>query len=542
MLSPVWRATLCSEIGINKGWILNMEEDDVCLFSKLVDLGCGKSVKLVRGVDELIEMLRLADRYQVEAIQGEMEAAVIDRLTVENCVSILATANGSGLVRLERASRELALREFDQFADSKVSEDVLGSLLDDDALVSESEERVLKGVVRWMKGGDGGVIRGEGLLRKIRFPFISAAFLACEARVLLPESEKCSLLEELILEADLLKQKAEYPWQETVPRYLDAKVLLPRRGKIVNWAEYALAGGGERRPRRLRVAEGQLSYSVSAHGRGFVCGGLGDGSIRVWNRATLEVERTLAGHTSPVWALVSAEGWLISGSDDSSIRVWDVAMGRCEGMLEDHTDKVRCLAVSGNRLVSGCVDGTAKVWRMEGAVSTWRCERTLAGHGSRVFCVVTWAGKVASGSGDKVIRVWDVGAGTHEQTLAGHEGAVVALVACRQRLISSSKDKTVKVWSMATWACVQTVQAYAAGSVQYIRCLAVSGSTLVGGSWSDPRSHTEEYEARVLDLETLEPLHTLRPSAGQCKLGLASDGGEVWGAGGRYVVVWGRRR
>ena len=149
---------------------------------------------------------------------------------------------------------------------------------------------------------------------------------------------------------------------------------------------------------------------------------------------------------------------------------------------------------------------------------------------------------MASGSADKTIRVWDAGAGTHEQTLAGHEGSVVALVACGQRLISSSEDMTVKVWSMATWACLQSVQAYAAGSAQYIVRLAVSGPTLVGGSYSKPLSHTEEYEVRVWDLETLEPLHTLRQAAGQCVVGLVSDGEEVWGAGGQSVVVWGRRR
>ena len=150
---------------------------------------------------------------------------------------------------------------------------------------------------------------------------------------------------------------------------------------------------------------------------------------------------------------------------------------------------------------------------------------------------------MASGSVDKTIRVWDVGAGTLEQTLAGHEGAVVALVACGQRLISSSMDKTVKVWSMATWACVHTVQAYAAGSAQYIRSLAVSGPTLVGGSFSDPYSLTEEYEVRVWDLETLEPLplHTLRQGAGNWVTGLASYGEEVWGSVGQDVVVWGRQ-
>jgi WD40 repeat protein len=148
---------------------------------------------------------------------------------------------------------------------------------------------------------------------------------------------------------------------------------------------------------------------------------------------------------------------------------------------------------------------------------------------------------MASGSGDKTIRVWDVKAETLEQTLAGHDYDVSAVVACGQRLISSSLDKTVKVWSMATWACVHTVQAYAAGSAQFIKNLAVSGPTLVGGSNSYPHSRTEEHEVRVWDLETLEPLHTLRQAGGNFVGGLASYGEEVWGSVGKDVVVWGRR-
>jgi hypothetical protein len=88
-------------------------------------------------------------------------------------------------------------------------------------------------------------------------------------------------------------------------------------------------------------------------------------------------------------------------------------------------------------------------------------------------------------------------------------------------------------------ACVHTVQAYAAGSAQFIECLTVSGPTLVGGSISS--SEEEEYEVRVWDLETLEPLHTLRKAGGNDVGGLASYGEEVWGSVGYDVVVWGRR-
>ncbi len=344
------------------------------------------------------------------------------------------------------------------------------------------------------------------------------------------------------MEAGLLKSVTIHLWAGKMLRYLDARVLVPRRGSGVNWAE---RGGGAR-----RLTAGEWVYSVSPHGRGLVCGGLHDGSIRVWNRATLEVERTLPGTgraaKEEIMALASVDGWLVSASSDSAIRVWDVATGRCERTLAGHADEVLCLAVcaGGGRLVSGSTDRTARVWETQGAVSTWRCAHTLAGHGSAVRCLAATSqlgGKVASGSGDGTIRVWDVGAGTHERTLAGHKCGVAALVACGQRLISSSQDKTVKVWSMATWACVQTVQAYPAESIMHVRRLAVSGSTLVGGSSSRDHMPAQEYDVLVWDLETLAPLHTLGQAAGDDAEGLVSDGGEVWGAVGKGVTVWGRR-
>ena len=227
MLSPAWRAKLCGEVGADEGKLLNLDDLDESHFSKVVALGCGESVTVGKGLEELIELVRIADRYQMEAIQGDLEEAVMDRLRVESCGCVLAMACGGGLVRLERASRKLALREFDEFAACAgfvhVSEEVLGSLLDDDALESESEERVLQGVVRWMKGGAGGVMRGEGLLRKIRFPFMSGEFLADEAREMLLES---SGLEGLVLESGLLKNIAASLWAGRKLRYLDAAVLV----------------------------------------------------------------------------------------------------------------------------------------------------------------------------------------------------------------------------------------------------------------------------------------------------------------------------
>ena len=221
---------MCGEIGNEAGRQLNLDERDESVFSKVLMLGCGESIPVERGLEDLIMLGRFADQYQIEAIQGDVEEAVMDRLTVESCGRILMMACGSGLVRVERASRKLALREFDQFAEGAgfmdVSEEVLESLLDDDELVSESEERVLKSVVRWMKGGGGDTMRGEGLLRKIRLPFMSALFLMNEAREMLPE---CAGLEGLVLESSSLKNVPSSVWSGRKLRYLDADVLVPRR-------------------------------------------------------------------------------------------------------------------------------------------------------------------------------------------------------------------------------------------------------------------------------------------------------------------------
>ena len=135
--------------------------------------------------------------------------------------------------------------------------------------------------------------------------------------------------------------------------------------------------------------------------------------------------------------------------------------------------------------------------------------------------------------------MWSTETWALERTLQGHAGGVRGMAVSGRRLISSSNDLTVRVWSTETWECVQTVEAYPAGSRQYIRCLAVCGSTLVGGSSGSSSSG----EVRVWDLETLRPLHTLVQSAtdNDDVVSLVCDRREVLGAVGEQVVVWGRR-
>ncbi|MFO0590333.1 MAG: effector-associated domain EAD1-containing protein [Polyangiaceae bacterium] len=175
--------------------------------------------------------------------------------------------------------------------------------------------------------------------------------------------------------------------------------------------------------------------------------------------------RTLAGHTSSVWAVaVMPDGrTALSASHDHSLKLWDISSG-CElRTLSGHTAEVNSVAVTpdGGIAISASNDSTLKVWDME----TGRELRTLSGHAGEVNGVaLTPEGRLAiSASSDRTMKIWDIGAGRNVRTLAGHEGSVnaVAITADRRRAVSASDDGTLKIWDLSTGRLLRSLKGHA---------------------------------------------------------------------------------
>ena len=232
MVSPVWRGRLYGKVEEDSDQLqLQLGGDEASTFNKLLALSSGTPVVMDGGVEDLFELGQKALLYQVEPVQSAVEDTVLGYLTVENCGSILTRSIGSGLQRVENGSRNLALKQFDAFAKTAgflaLDEYVLGSLLEDDGLTTEKEERVYESLVRWMKGGEAGkALRGEGLLRKIRFPFMNLIYLADVAKELLPDN---TVLDGFLFDSVMLSGMPRNLWPERKLRFLDAKVLVPRK-------------------------------------------------------------------------------------------------------------------------------------------------------------------------------------------------------------------------------------------------------------------------------------------------------------------------
>ena len=158
---------------------------------------------------------------------------------------------------------------------------MMGSLLDDGGLTTglhESDEQVFECLLRWMRSGIKDKGRYEGLLRKIRFPFMNALYLADEARRALIDHE----LDGLILESCMLRSLPRHLWSGRELRYLDARALIPR-GRV-RWDQDNEPTAG----RLTLVADGQV---LSVARMVIICAGGSTmaafeyGSGRRWSRS-----------------------------------------------------------------------------------------------------------------------------------------------------------------------------------------------------------------------------------------------------------------
>lgn len=98
-----------------------------------------------------------------------------------------------------------------------------------------------------------------------------------------------------------------------------------------------------------------------------------DATIKLWNRNTGELLRTLKGHSGTVSSLaIDPFGHIIaSGSYDGTIKIWNLHTGQLLHSLDvrdrrNFPIEVFSLAFSkdGQTLISGSADGTVKIWQL----------------------------------------------------------------------------------------------------------------------------------------------------------------------------------
>jgi WD40 repeat protein len=130
---------------------------------------------------------------------------------------------------------------------------------------------------------------------------------------------------------------------------------------------------------RIITDAGQVSALAVTPDGTLLLLGSSSGVIHIWNPASGQLERTLAGHTGVVSAVVvTPDGSRVVSGGGDTVRVWDLASGRLERTLESGADAVTDVAVTvaGTQIISGGSDGAVCVWDL----ATGRLEGRLVGH------------------------------------------------------------------------------------------------------------------------------------------------------------------
>uniref|UniRef100_A0A3Q2QN19 WD repeat domain 3 n=1 Tax=Fundulus heteroclitus TaxID=8078 RepID=A0A3Q2QN19_FUNHE len=284
-------------------------------------------------------------------------------------------------------------------------------------------------------------------------------------------------------------------------------------------------------------------------------------TVKVWNRSTLQVIRTMACEYALCSLFVPGDRQIILGTKSGKLQIFELASGSLLESVDAHSGAVwsLCLAPDQRGIISGSADKTVKFWEFELikdqgtdqkrltvthartlqleedvlcvklspdhrllAVSLLDCTvkifytdtlkffLSLYGHKLPVLCLdITHDSTIiATGSADRNVKIWGLDFGDCHRSLFAHDDSVMFLqfVPKTHLFFTAGKDKKIKQWDADKFEHIQTLE----GHHREVWCLAISpnGDHLVSSShdkslrlWERTREPIILEEERELERE-----------------------------------------
>ncbi|KAK5098584.1 hypothetical protein LTR70_002471 [Exophiala xenobiotica] len=179
--------------------------------------------------------------------------------------------------------------------------------------------------------------------------------------------------------------------------------------------------------------------------------GSSDFTCIVWSiKNDYEPMFRLTGHRAGVLDVCIDSTRIITCSKDSTIKIWNRFTGSLIKTLTGHRGPVNAVQVRGNLLASASGDTMAKLWRLD----TGMCIKEFRSKERGLACVeFSEDGRtIFAGGNDHVIYEYDTTNGNVRRELHGHKELVrsLHLDTAHERLISGSYDHSLKVWDTKT--------------------------------------------------------------------------------------------
>ncbi|XP_055727776.1 WD repeat-containing protein 3 isoform X2 [Salvelinus fontinalis] len=258
-------------------------------------------------------------------------------------------------------------------------------------------------------------------------------------------------------------------------------------------------------------------------------------TVKVWNRSTLQVIRTMACDYALCSLFVPGDRQIILGTKSGKIQIFDLASGTLLETVDAHNGVLwsLCLSPDQRGIVTGGADKTVKFWEFELikdedaaqkrltvkhmrtlqldedvlcvkyspdqrllAVSLLDCTvkvfytdtlkffLSLYGHKLPVLCldISHDSALIATGSADRNVKIWGLDFGDCHRSMFAHDDSVMFLqfVPKTHLFFTAGKDKKIKQWDADKFEHIQTLE----GHHREVWCLAISpnGDHIVSSS------------------------------------------------------------
>ncbi|KAI5106988.1 WD repeat-containing protein 3 [Silurus meridionalis] len=258
-------------------------------------------------------------------------------------------------------------------------------------------------------------------------------------------------------------------------------------------------------------------------------------TVKVWNRATLQVIRTMACEYALCSLFVPGDRQIVVGTKSGKIQIFDLASGSLLETTEAHEGALWsiCLSPDQRGIVTGGADKMVKFWDFELikdnestnkrltvkhtrtlrldedvlcvrfspdqrllAVSLLDCTvkifytdtlkffLSLYGHKLPVLCldISHDSALIATGSADRNVKVWGLDFGDCHRSMFAHDDSVMFLqfVPKTHLFFTAGKDRKIKQWDADKFEHIQTLE----GHHCEVWCLAISpnGDHIVSSS------------------------------------------------------------
>ncbi len=202
----------------------------------------------------------------------------------------------------------------------------------------------------------------------------------------------------------------------------------------------------------------QINSAVISPDKKWIVTASEDGTAKIWNIESGEVEMTLLGHRSGIFSVdISPSGqYIVTGSKDFEARIWKRQSGKTIHKLKGHSQWIWCVDYSpdGTRVASSSHDMTTKIW----SARDGKLLQTLSvNDGQRRWnysCDFSSDSKKLITGHPALAVLWDVMTGEKIQSfdVGGHENYIqaVALSPDGTRAATGGLDKTITLWNTQT--------------------------------------------------------------------------------------------